>query len=274
MKENNKQKILREAQLKMLEALIEIDRICKIHDIDYWLDAGTLLGAVRHGGFIPWDDDIDICMTRNDFNRFLELAPDTLNESKFFLQTPYTDSEYITSNIPCKFRVNNTFILENHEQEFDCYKEESHHGLFVDIFPYDKYSSHKLIRYLERFLSIGYRLHVLTKYKNLPPFKFWASRLTKPFTHFSFLEWYKQKQINYMEAKKEGYLLGAGCETPFSRAYFSTKEIFPTKSILFEGHTFNAPNNIDEYLLKMFGTNYMTLPPIEERKSHGIITIK
>lgn len=255
----------------MLDALIEIDRICKIHKIDYWLDAGTLLGAVRHKGFIPWDDDIDICMTRADFNRFLKYAPSTMDSTKFFLQTHKSDSLFVNNNIPCKFRVNNTFILENHEQEFDCFEEKSHHGLFVDIFPYDKYSSNNMMRRIERILSIGYRLHVLTKYKNLPPFKYWASRLTKPFTKISFLEWWKYKQIAHMETKKAKYLWGAGCETPFSRAYFINKEIFPTKQIKFEGYTFNAPNQPEVYLKKMFGNNYMTLPPIEEQKSHGII---
>ena len=65
---------LRKAQLKMVEILVEIDRICEKHDIKYWLSYGTLLGAVRHKGFIPWDDDCDICMMRADFEKFLRVA--------------------------------------------------------------------------------------------------------------------------------------------------------------------------------------------------------
>lgn len=263
---------LRQAQLKMLEALIEIDRICKVHNINYWLDAGTLLGAVRHKGFIPWDDDIDICMTRNDYNRFLRLAPITMDKKRFFLQTSQSDPYYILKTIPCKFRINsNMRMIEYEEKTYSFFDKKSHHGLYVDIFPYDKYSPCKLIRYFERFLSIGYRLHVLTKFKGLTYFKFLASRLTKPFTKISFLEWYKKKQINYMERKEKNYLLGPGCETSFSRAYFIPEDIFPTKPILFENYFFNAPSNTEKYLLKMFGKNYMTLPPVEERKTHGYI---
>lgn len=267
----NNSNTLRSAQLKMLDALIEIDRICKIHNIDYWLDAGTLLGAVRHKGFIPWDDDIDICMTRADFNRFLKLAPQTMDISRFFLQTPQTDPNYIGVNIPCKFRINNTFILESHEIDFDCFQENSHHGIFVDIFPYDKYSKKTILKKLERMLSIGFRLNVLARFKNLPFHKKILSRIFFPFTRLPLLNWLKKHQTAYMENKKESYVLGAGCETPFSRAYFEPSEIFPTSTILFENYEFKAPHKTHRYLIKMFGNNYMELPPIEQRRQHGII---
>ena len=81
---------LRRAQLKQLSILEEIDRICRKHSIRYWLDGGSLLGAVRHGGFIPWDDDIDIAMPLEDMQRFVEIAPKELREG-LRLQTPETE---------------------------------------------------------------------------------------------------------------------------------------------------------------------------------------
>ena len=69
---------LRKMQLRILDILVEIDRICRKHDIKYWIDFGSLLGAVRHGGFIPWDDDIDVAMPSEDYQRFLEIAPKEL----------------------------------------------------------------------------------------------------------------------------------------------------------------------------------------------------
>ncbi|MGK6603265.1 LicD family protein [Proteus mirabilis] len=107
---------LRKKQLKMLKGLIEIHRICQLHNINYWLDAGTLLGAVRHSGFIPWDDDIDICMFRDDYNKFINIAKYELNTNDFFLQTVTTDKDYIFINIPCKLRINNTEIVEKFEK--------------------------------------------------------------------------------------------------------------------------------------------------------------
>ena len=81
---------LRTCQLKQLAILEEVDRICRKHKINYWLDGGTLLGAVRHGGFIPWDDDIDLGMLLPDLQRFIKIAPGELSES-LFLQTPESD---------------------------------------------------------------------------------------------------------------------------------------------------------------------------------------
>ena len=81
---------LRACQLKQLSILEEVDRICKKHGIGYWLDGGSLLGAVRHGGFIPWDDDIDIGMTKSDLERFEKIAPAELPET-LFLQTRRSD---------------------------------------------------------------------------------------------------------------------------------------------------------------------------------------
>ena len=84
---------LRACQLKQITILEEIDRICRKHQIVYWLDGGSLLGAVRHGGFIPWDDDIDIAMRLEDVERFKQIAPKELKED-FFLQTQDTDPEF------------------------------------------------------------------------------------------------------------------------------------------------------------------------------------
>ena len=72
---NGEGTVLRKAQIREVEILIEVDKICRKHNIKYWIDFGTLLGAVRHKGFIPWDDDLDICMLSEDYNRFLEVAP-------------------------------------------------------------------------------------------------------------------------------------------------------------------------------------------------------
>ena len=107
--EQYKARQLRACQLKQLSILEEIDRICQKHQIGYWLDGGTLLGAVRHGGFIPWDDDIDIAMRQADLDRFIAIAPSELREG-LFLQTPQNEPQ---SKEPIvKVRDLNSFYVE------------------------------------------------------------------------------------------------------------------------------------------------------------------
>lgn len=110
-----------------------VDRVCEKHNILYWLDSGSMLGAVRHNGFIPWDDDLDIKMYRDDYEKFLAVAPQELKK-QYFLQTHQTDSEYPL--FFAKVRKNNTFIDEKRYRRLNIHK-----GIYVDIFPVDKLGS-------------------------------------------------------------------------------------------------------------------------------------
>ena len=134
-----------EHQKIMLEMLREIDRICRKHDIPYQLFAGTALGAVRHGGFIPWDDDLDIIMLRKDYLRFLSLAERELNSDLYALQAEFTDHWPMFFS---KLRRNNTTCFER----FIPKDLQSHQGIYVDIFPCDNLSDNKILR-LMQFLS-------------------------------------------------------------------------------------------------------------------------
>ena len=139
------------AQKVMLEILVEIHRICVENNITYWLEAGTLLGAIRHKGFIPWDDDCDISMPRKDYERFLQIAQEKLPET-MFLQTKETDKEY---PLPwAKIRKNGTLLIETGETG----EEKYHHGIFVDIFPYDYYKKASFICLTSNFEGWGMSL--------------------------------------------------------------------------------------------------------------------
>ena len=119
-----------------LDILIEIDKICKKHNIKYSLAAGTLLGAVRHEGFIPWDDDIDIMMLREEYEKFLKLASEELNEKYFVLD--YRENRYYGFPF-AKIMANNTVMKEKSTS-----KTKVPVGVFVDIFPIDVASEKKL----------------------------------------------------------------------------------------------------------------------------------
>ena len=122
-------KTLRQAQLIMLDMLMEFHAICERHNLKYWLDSGTTLGAVRHEGFIPWDDDIDLSMPLEDYKKFQTIAEEELSENIFF-QNRQTDSSILFDYM--KLRSNKASIIEFHEKDKDV---EYHQGVFVDIFP-------------------------------------------------------------------------------------------------------------------------------------------
>lgn len=120
---------LRKLQLVELEIANEIKRVCVENNIKYFLESGTLLGAVRHGGFIPWDDDMDIGMMREEYEKFLKIAPEKLS-SEFILQTWKNEKDY--SLTFAKVRKSDTIFLE-----YEFKDSSMHNGIWVDIFPYD-----------------------------------------------------------------------------------------------------------------------------------------
>jgi len=127
---------LTELHQKLLEILEYIDKICKENNIKYSLCAGTVLGSIRHKGFIPWDDDLDVMMIRSEYNRFLECARKENNE-KFFLQEERKDCPYYFS----KIRMNGTTLIEKTDVKKKWRK--MHQGIFVDVFPVDYASKNK-----------------------------------------------------------------------------------------------------------------------------------
>ena len=123
---NNDLNELKRIELEMLKTFI---KICKKHNFMYFLVGGTCLGSVRHGGFIPWDDDIDVGMPRSDYNKFIKIASEEL-PGNMFLQTFFTDEQY-----PCAFakiRNNDTTFIEKGLR-----KSNINHGIYIDIFPLD-----------------------------------------------------------------------------------------------------------------------------------------
>ncbi|MBU3220701.1 LicD family protein [Clostridium algidicarnis] len=272
--DNTKDSNLQKAQRRMLEILKDVDKMCRENHISYWLDSGTLLGAARHKGFIPWDDDIDIVMPRADYERFKLIAKEKLPKH-LFLQTNYSDLEY--DMLWTKVRDNNSEIVE--------YKIGNYHnGLFIDIFPMDDYTdTDKYLKYKKKFNST-YRTLILVKepfekvkskkifIKNI--IKFFAKVVLFPFT---FME--KKKVFDYIYKKRDKYIekskgtdtdiIGYSMEVAYWNFYIEKKNIFPLTEIQFEDGIFYAPGNYDAYLTKLFG-NYMELPPENERIPHNL----
>ena len=104
----NKDKVLRALQLTQLEGLKEIDRVCRKHGIEYSLDGGTCLGRKRHGGFIPWDDDIDVDMTVENYDKFMEVASEEIDSNRFFLRCRKTDAKHYRT--AAKLEIKDTIL--------------------------------------------------------------------------------------------------------------------------------------------------------------------
>ena len=252
------------AQKVMLEILLEVHRVCEKHQITYWLDYGTLLGAVRHKGFIPWDDDVDISMPRDEYDRFCKIAPQEIT-GKFFFQTQETDKGYPRNF--AKVRMNGTMLVEHHETD----KENYHQGIYIDIFPFDYSNSSSFMKAMEFTSSVReqrrkyprgtikrhlYNIysqwllaipHELCKY-----FRIWLS---------SYPNLYGNKNSKYLSQKLDSI---------FTIEIIEKKSFLPVKfsEECFEGHGFYIPNDYDTVLTTYFG-DYMTPPPEDCRRAHA-----
>ena len=158
-----------ELQNKELEILKQFIFVCDSLSLKYFLVCGSALGAVKYGGFIPWDDDIDVAMPREDYDVFVERA-NTLFPPNIFLQTYKTDTKY--PHIYCKLRDSNTAYIEKSAAAL-----EINHGVFIDIFPLDGYPSEKqeqrkferLKRRYEREISSVFLPSIFVKKRNAAP---------------------------------------------------------------------------------------------------------
>lgn len=252
---NGEGTMLRKAQMREVEILVEVDKICRKHNIKYWIDFGTLLGAVRHKGFIPWDDDLDIAMLSEDYKKFLEIAPKELPEW-LFLQNKDTEPSY--KRTICKVRDLNSFFVERFD-DFDApYKK----GIFIDIFEVIEYPkvSLKTLRFLSKWAIKTDQFFSIKQYIN---FKNIVAGITFPIIKFFLMTIWKCLYIRKSD--------NIGCHLIHNHPYKSLlkKEyIFPLSEIEFEGKKFLAPNNLDAYLKALYN-DYMTIPKEEDRWIHS-----
>ena len=246
---------------KELEILKEFISCCEQMNLTYYISYGTLIGAIRHGGFIPWDDDIDVCMPRPDYDKFISEGSKFLPEN-YFIQTMDTDPKYALNF--AKLRDSDTTLFEKHVVDVDI-----NHGVFIDIFPFDGYvkGQNKVLdlRVKENPVFeesdtniISNALNGLGKkltYKlgeTIPnKLKTDLSKLSVPKDNPSF------EESDYVACLVDSFYI-----IPFKKEFLG-KGI----KVDFEGIKVNAPENYDEYLKALYG-DYMKLPPEDQRENH------
>lgn len=232
---------LRDLQLRQLEILRRVDALCRRHNIDYWLEGGTLLGAVRHGGFIPWDDDLDIEVRYEDFHRLCRLISEELHDCGLRLQTHATDRNYF---IPfAKVRECDS----KYEEKSRLDREYLYKGAFIDIFPMEP-----VVPVLSEFVAKIYNFnHNYCR-------RYWIKHTV----------WHIGQAAASLMRK---ITPRSSALNPVYGAYWisnvTPEMIFPLSEIEFEGYMFKAPNDPDVFLTHMFG-DYMQLPEEAGRMTH------
>ncbi|MBA2655943.1 MAG: LicD family protein [Tatlockia sp.] len=249
---------LRQAQLKMLFMLEQIDKVCQKHCLDYWLEGGTLLGAIRHQGFIPWDDDLDISMPRESYEAFLRLAPSELPDT-IWLQTAQTDPGYFNLTVPLKVRDCHSRFIEFHETGKEPYQQ----GIFIDVFVYDKMDENAFRRKQSKFIAKKILRLLRPKYSHIATGHYAnlysaLSRLIAKRTLENLL-----KSIIQNANQGSSRYLGYGFDGVNSN-FVSLDDIYPLKRTTFETGQFNIINQPEVILTQLYG-DFLSLPPEEDR---------
>lgn len=270
---------LRKVQLAQLEIGKEIKRVCDENGIKYFLDSGTLLGAIRHKGFIPWDDDMDMGMLREDYERFIEIAPKKL-KPEYFLQTWKTDKSYPYAF--AKIRKKGTVFIEAVSQ-----KTNAHNEIFVDIFPYDVYPDNETVRtkLMKKIMLLKYSLwmkdgmtpwlrhksildRLLVRAKYVPHY-FYALTHSRDAMIAEY-----EKLMPMYNAETSKYYVEQSGGTPFGKWIIPTECFKKYIEVKFEDTMFLVPEKYDLYLKTVYG-DYMQLPPVEKRGNwHQIVEVK
>lgn len=267
--EDSQLKRLQETELEILK---EVIKVCDDLDITYFSVGGTTLGAIRHNGFIPWDDDIDIGMLRDDYEKFLKHAPNKLAEGYTLIHFIY---EKNTPTYFAKIKKDGTKFVEKYAR-----KIKMHQGVFIDIMPYDEIPDNELeLKKYKRRVKIWNQLYIA---KSVRTATFASTKHKRLLTCIrtilhTLLIPVSKEWLFICTDKAIRSFNGKGCNRVSSRAIpaFECKieDLLPVRNHTFENLNIAIPCNAEKLLETQYG-NYMQLPPEEKRYSHAPIELK
>lgn len=240
---------LRKAQLRMLDILMVVDQICQKHNITYFLDGGSCLGAIRHKGFIPWDDDLDIAVMRKDLLKLRKILPKELPENLVY-QDETTDKNFCMKI--AKVRDKNSLIEE--EESFNLQEN----GIFLDIIPVEPIVSFRLKKFIDFFYGRAFRR--IKNYNDKKIEYLIALILWGP---ANLLVWVARLLAKIIRPKKLCHVYGWNAYN-----FVWMNDVYPVQRSIFENKEVCLPKNPDRFLNRLFG-NYMQIPPQDKRIIHS-----
>lgn len=266
-------------QKTLLSILKDVHNVCVNNGINYFLVGGTALGAVRHKGFIPWDDDIDIAMLREDWEKFKAIFQQNLG-NKYDLEGPNYDNKD-TKAVFGKVYLKNSELIEI--QHIDT---PFINGIYIDIFIFDNIAKNKIIRYLDSkiitLLNGVASSQIYYKYPNQYLKEFYSNSLSTKIYYWGrktlgfLFSWLPHKSLsNFIDRYQSRHPISLYVTAPAGRKGYigevlSRNEIVPLKKIKFEDGEFLTLNNTEKYLHQLYGKDYMELPPENKRERHCV----
>ena len=254
---------VKEIETEILKSFISV---CEHLNLTYYILEGTLLGAVRHKGFIPWDDDIDVGMPREDYEVFIKEGQALLPEG-YFIQTFASDPEYLANY--AKIRNSNTTFIETSVR-----KRNINHGIFIDVFPLDYCSENPKKRAIENKIMMLQTVRISREFylpnrKN--KLKSIIIRMAASLIYPSAKQALNVRDKMYKATKKSAMIVSYG-------SAWAKKEVMPADwykegcELEFEGIKVKAPKEYSKWLTQVYG-DYMTPPPVSEQVSHHYVDV-
>lgn len=262
-------KVLEHLHREMLVIYEEIARICQKHNLTFFAVGGTLLGAVIHKGYIPWDGDLDIAMPRDDYDKFIDICKQELDK-RFYLHHTDTDGNYW---LPfAKVRLNNTVFLEEKRKNV-----KAHAGIYVDIFPFD-YAAKcntftaklkwRWMTYINNYINVTVTGRSVIS---------GSAKLLNPiFSKFSIekLSLHRDRVMRSFDKGKRKFYVDLAGGRRLNNSYFQIDAMLPIQDMQFGNITVKAPKDADGYLLQLYTERYKVIPPKEQQITHEPLLIR